>query len=350
MTENRAAASRIGYMDGLRAAAMVGVILIHVCAKAATALAADGQALGVSWQLANLLDALGRFAVPAYLMVTGGLLLGSDGRCRCGRRCAGEWCASRRRWFSGRRRIWGYRPRQCPATTGRGRAANLFNKPAEIHLWYLYALLAIYLLLPLLRLLVRQAPRRLLWYAIGLWVAFSSLWRAAAGLIPALQLPDYANLDILGGYLGYVLLGWLLTTTERTPSKGLCTAGFLAGLLVTAGGTWFMTRRAGELNGVFYQYFMPNVVLMAACAFLLFKGLWAGRESGRVIRPLSALSFGVYLVHEVFLRLLEPVFAPLPAAAGMLRSPWRCWRFLLAAAWLLSLIPGVRFITLGERK
>ena len=44
MTENRAAASRIGYMDGLRAAAMVGVILIHVCAKAATALAADGAA------------------------------------------------------------------------------------------------------------------------------------------------------------------------------------------------------------------------------------------------------------------------------------------------------------------
>lgn len=173
---------------------------------------------------------------------------------------------------------------------------------------------------------------------------------AAAGLIPALQLPDYANLDILGGYLGYVLLGWLLTTTERTPSKGLCTAGFLAGLLVTAGGTWFMTRRAGELNGVFYQYFMPNVVLMAACAFLLFKGLWAGRESGRVIRRLSALSFGVYLVHEVFLRLLEPVFAPLPAAAGMLLLSLAVLALSLAAAWLLSLIPGVRFITLGERK
>lgn len=35
MTEDRAANGRIGYMDGLRAAAMVGVILIHVCAKAA---------------------------------------------------------------------------------------------------------------------------------------------------------------------------------------------------------------------------------------------------------------------------------------------------------------------------
>ena len=111
-----------------------------------------------------------------------------------------------------------------------------------------------------------------------------------------------------------------------------------------------MTRRAGELNGVFYQYFMPNVVLMAACAFLLFKGLWAGRESGRVIRRLSALSFGVYLVHEVFLRLLEPVFAPLPAAAGMLLLSLAVLALSLAAAWLLSLVPGVRFITLGERK
>ena len=78
MTENREAASRIGYMDGMRAAAMGGFILIHVCSKPDTAVSEDGQALGVSWQLANLLAALGRFAVPAYLMVTGGLLLGSD--------------------------------------------------------------------------------------------------------------------------------------------------------------------------------------------------------------------------------------------------------------------------------
>ncbi len=210
-------------------------------------------------------------------MVTGGLLLGSDRAMSVRetlRRRVARIAAPLVFWTAA------YLVLQAATVPGydwKGAAANLFNKPAEIHLWYLYALLAIYLLLPLLRLLVRQAPRRLLWYAIGLWVAFSSLWRAAAGLMPALQLPDYANLDILGGYLGYVLLGWLLATTKRAPSKGLCAAGFLAGLLVTAGGTWFMTRRAGELNGVFYQYFMPNVVLLAAWAFLLFTGVWGGR-------------------------------------------------------------------------
>lgn len=152
MTENRAAASRIGYMDGLRAAAMVGVILIHVCAKAATALAADGQALGVSWQLANLLDALGRFAVPAYLMVTGGLLLGSDRALSVRetlRRRVVRIAAPLVFWTAA---YLGLQAATVPGYDWKGAAANLFNKPAEIHLWYLYALLAIYLLLPLLRL------------------------------------------------------------------------------------------------------------------------------------------------------------------------------------------------------
>ena len=73
-TEKRtpAAGERIGYYDALRVAAMIGVILIHVCAQAATDLAAEGQTLGIGWHAANLLDSLGRFAVPVYLMITGG--------------------------------------------------------------------------------------------------------------------------------------------------------------------------------------------------------------------------------------------------------------------------------------
>ena len=40
----------------------------------------------------------------------------------------------------------------------------------------------------------------------------------------------------------------------------------------------------------------------------------------------------------------------LPAAAGMLLLSLAVLALSLAAAWLLSLVPGVRFITLGERK
>lgn len=343
---------RVAYYDGLRIAAMVGVILIHVCAKYATSLAADGQALGIAWHLANLLDAAGRFAVPVYLMITGGLLLGSDSSLSVGtvlKKRVVRVAVPLVFWTAV------YIVLQAATVTDydwKAAVLSLFSQPAEVHLWYLYALIAVYLLLPLLRLIVKYAPRRLLWYGVGLWLIFSCLWRAAAGLIPALALPDYANLDLLGGYLGYVLLGWLLSTQPRTPRRGLCLAAALAGAAVTAAATWVMTRRAGELNGVFYQYFMPNVILTAAGVFLWFRGMGEKRmrPPSPVWQALSGLSFGVYLSHEVFVRLLEPVFAPLPAAAGMLLLSAAVLLISLAVSWVLERIPGVRFVTLGERR
>lgn len=347
------ARERVGYYDALRVAAMIGVILIHVCAQSATRLAADGQALGVGWHVANLLDSLGRFAVPAYLMITGGLLL--DGQ------------PSLRTVY--RKRIprvavpllfWTvvYLVLQAVMVEGydwKSAIGGLVGNPAEIHLWYLYALIAVYLLLPFLQLLVHHAPRPLLWYGIALWLVFSCLWRAAAGLIPALELPAYANLDLLGGYLGYVMLGWLLSTQERLPGKGACVAAAVIGVVITAAGTWLMTWRAGELNAVFYQYFMPNVILAAAGIFCLFRRKVRG--SCAWLRRLSGLSFGVYLVHEVFLRLLNPLFEPMLGAkgagmqiAGMLLLCAAVLLLSIAAAWLLSALPGIRFLALGERR
>lgn len=353
-TEKRtpAAGERIGYYDALRVAAMIGVILIHVCAQAATDLATEGQALGIGWHAANLLDSLGRFAVPVYLMITGGLLLGKPSAPSVVFRKRIPRVAVPLLFWTVVYLV--LQAATVPDYDWKGAVLGIVGKPAEIHLWYLYALIAIYLLLPFLQLLVRHAPRRILWYGIVLWLLFSCFWRAAAGLIPALELSDYANLDMLGGYLGYVLLGWLLSTQERLPSQKLCVAAVILGVGITAAGTWLMTWRAGELNGVFYQYFMPNVVLAAAGVFCLFRRRTAG--SGAWLRRLSGLSFGVYLVHEVFLRLLNPVFAPLlraPGAGaqvgGMLLLCAAVLLLSLAASWIFSRIPGVRFLTLGER-
>lgn len=352
-TAKHGPAGRVSYYDGLRIAAMIGVICIHVCALYATSLAAGGQALGLSWQLANLLDAAGRFAVPVFLMVTGALLLGSDAslsvRLVLKKRVV-RVAVPLLFWSAVYIILQACMVKDYDWKTA---VLSLVSKPAEIHLWYLYALLAVYLLLPLLRLLVKYASRRLLWYGVGLWLLFSCLWRAAAGLLPSLQLPDYANLDWLGGYLGYVLLGWLLSTQPRIPRRSACLAAYLLGTAATAAATWVMTWRAGELNGVFYQYFMPNVVVMTAGIFLWFRAGERKREKPAAPSPvrqgLSRLSFGVYLVHEVFLRVLEPVIAPLPAPAGMLLLCVLVLALSLAASWLLSRIPVVRFVTLGER-
>lgn len=348
MTPSRLSA-RVSYFDRLRVLAMIGVILIHASALYLEELAAGGQPLGAAWHIANFLDAFSRFAVPVYLMITGALLLPRDDSLSLA--------------VIAKKRIprvavpllfWSavyillqtclakdYRPLEA--------VKNLFSSPAEDHLWYLYALIAVYLLLPLLRLIVKHASRQLIIYILLLWVVFSSLWRAAAGLIPALLLPGYANLDILGGYVGYVLLGHVLHTAKKTPSAVLSAGIFALCGIFTAGATWFMTRRAGELNGVFYQYFMPNVVIMAAAVFLLFRRLGEDqRDAGPALTALSSLSFGVYLIHEVFIRLFHLAYAVLPAVAALPLAILSTLAAALVCSFILIRIPYIRFVTLGE--
>lgn len=342
--------SRVGYYDWLRIAAMAGVILIHVCALFGTQLAAEGQKLGPAWHLANLLNAFSRPAVPLYLMITGALLLPRDDSLSLaviGKKRIVRVAVPLLFWTVVYILLKTFMVEGYSIT---GAITSLIHEPAEVHLWYLYALIAIYLLLPLLRLIIKHASQTMIIYIIGLWVVFSSLWRAAAGLFPALALPDYANLDILAGYVGYVLLGHVLATIKKVPSVLISMGIYVAGGVVTTAATWIMTGRAGELNAVFYQYFMPNVLIMAAALFLAFRRLGETHsgEPGRVVSPLSSLSFGVYLIHEVFLRVLQPLTAGMFNTLAIVLQAVLVFVLSLGASFLLMHIPYVRFITLGE--
>lgn len=149
--------------------------------------------------------------------------------------------------------------------------------------------------------------------------------------------------------MGYVLLGHVLHTAKKTPSAALSAGVFALCGLFTAGATWFMTWRAGELNGVFYQYFMPNVVIMAAAVFLLFRRLGEGqKDAGPALTALSSLSFGIYLIHEVFIRLFHLAYATLPAVAALPLTILSTLAAALVCSFILIRIPYIRFVTLGE--
>ncbi len=338
---------RVAYYDRLRILAMIGVVLVHVCAGTVTELAADG----FTWHLTNLLDAASRFAVPVYLMLTGALLLGDD------RALSLRDILKRRMvpvavplavWtviYGVLRFAWqGMLHEDFVLTQA---LSSLFSKPIEVHLWYLYALLAIYLVLPFLRLIVKHAPRKLIVYGVALWLIYSSLMRAAGGLFPQLALPVYGNLDFLGGYLGYVLLGWVLATTERVPSRPLLITGAVVCTLITTAATYLMTRSAGELNAVFYQYFMPNVVGQSICVFLWMRT--TSETASSWCAPVAELSFGVYLTHQLFVVLLTPLLRILPAIlTPLLATPIVAVLSVILTV-LLRKTKVTRFLFLGGR-
>ncbi len=327
---------RLACYDRMRVLAIAAIVIGSISDLLVTRGAAAGQALKFVWHLANLLSSLVKPAVPLFLMAEGALLLEkpeSASLKEVWRHRVLPMLSTLAVWsviFLVVRYLW-------QGLVGENvvplnALLSIVSKPVSSHLWVLYLLLAVYLLLPFLRLLVEHAPRNLLRFALGLWLFYSSIIPAlsAPGVLPGLALESYSTANVLGGYLGYILLGWMLATTEwRTKSLYMVIAYGVLGLL-TAVVTALLTKGAGTANMVMYQGFMPNMVAMAAAAFM------ACREFNREtvftpwIGPMALFSFGMYIVHGLYTLLLQPLVYVIPGIISILFAP--------ALVWLLSLI------------
>ena len=185
----------------------------------------------------------------------------------------------------------------------------LLVEGAYYHLWFLYAILNIYLILPVLRLMIQpNTDQRILWYLIVLWLVFQGIisiahkfWDFRIRLDPPLTT----------GFVCFLILGYLLG--EITLTRGRVVWSVVIWMLatfVTTLGTYVLTRNSGEFDGFFYDFVSLNVILASAAAFLLLR--WMSeteplnflRVQGTV-RSLALSSFGIYLIHIIVIEILS---------------------------------------------
>jgi surface polysaccharide O-acyltransferase-like enzyme len=178
--------------------------------------------------------------------------------------------------------------------------------PVMYHLWFLYALIGLYLCLPLVGPVIQAASPIQLRYGLGLWVL-------ASGIIPVLEaisgVQSSIELSTMAGYMGYMVLGYVLAKAP-TPSRKHAFVAFMmisVGYGITVLGTALITAQQGRFFGWFYGYLSPNVMLFSAGAFVIIRVAFEGRQS-RLIRRLSDLSFGIYLCHVLVLAMANKVF------------------------------------------
>jgi len=78
--------------------------------------------------------------------------------------------------------------------------------PASYHLWFLYALIGLYLYMPVLRIFVVNSNKTYIYYFIILWFLVS--------LIPYIQgvtdIKNEIDLRMMSGFIGYLVLGSFL--------------------------------------------------------------------------------------------------------------------------------------------
>lgn len=320
-------ADRYARLDAARWLAALAVVLLHSAASIVSEPANYGSN---AWLAANLYDSAARWCVPVFVMVSGALLLdGSrpqDARSFYSRRVA-RICAplmfwtvffltwrSALDWWDGGLVDFSFWPRKVAA-----------GEP-YYHLWYLYMIVGLYLFAPLVRALYLRSSvaARRLWVVGILSVAIlDALYRQA------LNAPHGFFLTWFLPYLGYFVAGRMIFDGElRIPRPALVLA------LSVAATAWGVAHFSDTqtLNLYFYDYFSITVPFMSLAAFQCI----VSNPRLPALRNLAPLTFGVYLVHPVFLDVAHRVGAPSQAQAWHVPAlALAVFTLSLATAWLL---------------
>jgi surface polysaccharide O-acyltransferase-like enzyme len=292
------------WIDLIRVVAVFQIVLIHL----SYVIFFKEDILSANWRAANFYDSLSRMGVPLFFMVSGYLLLGK-------REPITDFF--RKRFFkvgiptlfwSIAYLLWSVKA----YTDGSMRPLNvilsmlkaIYEGNVEIHLWFLYILIGIYLVVPLLRVFVAAASRRDLIYFVIMWFVATSLFELAQRVVGS---PTALVIPVVTGYIGYFMLGYLLADVQpERRGRYLSVLGCIIAIAITYFGTLLLSARAGPIDAFLYSYFSLATVLASICGFLLLKDL--GTNPGRlakIFRMVSATSFGIFLIHIFVVELLR---------------------------------------------
>lgn len=340
---------RLWPLDLLRILATYGIVLLHTSPLPA----AYAEALGLPWRITIAISILFRWSVPAFFMISGALFLSPERDVSIGklyRKTIPRIAASFLFWSAF------YAVAHC-VVMGKGKWTFLNQLlRGHYHMWFLFAILGLYMLTPLLR--GMTGSKRLTEYFLALGFVFVFLLPRTLAFIQLLAPPHadviasaqsaVAQLNPLPGAcaLYYFVLGHYLCAYPigRTPRRLLMAAGAL-GAFMTIALTFWHSALLGKSSSQFYDMSSMTVLFMTVGVFLLFRYAFArlcpGQRLGRALLTLSACSFGVYLVHPFIIERLQPTLPPAPLALliGIPVLVLGIYLLSLAVSFLLRRIP-----------
>ena len=185
----------------------------------------------------------------------------------------------------------------------------LLNEPAHYQFWFMYTLLAIYILLPILQKLLLILNKKQIEYILVLWIIFSIIQPTLAHCFPILSISEHVDLVLCEGYIGYFVLGYYLKNYCRqcTVKKALCIAVFGLFLIISSSTVEFLIQE-NDYVGYFYQnYFTPGVPLAASGIFLLAQNMnfAFAMMKAKFITFVSNMTIGVFYLHMLVLSCIE---------------------------------------------
>ncbi|MBQ9985537.1 MAG: acyltransferase family protein [Oscillospiraceae bacterium] len=303
---------RVYYFDWLRIFATVAVVVIHIAG-------AELFACGINtfeWSIYNILDSFSRFSVPVFLMISGALFLDPENNIE-----------TKRIYSKNLLRIitaflfWSV---IYALTEYSGDKLAFFRSVllGHYHMYFLFIIASLYVAVPILRKICENKKTAVYFLILAVLSVFIL---PSVAKLPHMSflydIDEKMRFRLVGGYSAYFIGGYYLNRTELSkPGRRIIYVLGIAAFIATAALTKYFSMKTNSVFDGFYSWFSITTMLEAVCVFVFAKHHFSSSlktERGeRLLSALSKLTFGVYLVHVLVIKLIDTsgVFASIDNA------------------------------------
>ena len=169
---------------------------------------------------------------------------------------------------------------------------KLFSGESWAHMWYLYLMLGLYLMMPFYKLIVNHASDRMILILVTIIVVFVSILPISEcfGISTGFYIPTSIVYPV------YLFLGWYLYKNPPSIKWGLALF-IIPTILIILLSIWLPE----EFNDLFA--YKSILVIMQTCGVFVVLNKVPFKER-EWIKTLDKCTFGIYLIHMIFIRMV----------------------------------------------
>lgn len=188
----------------------------------------------------------------------------------------------------------------------------LKNMPGgAMHLWFIFVIVGLYIVLPFIKRMTENMTKGEAEYFILLGIILTFLPKTLSSFEIFKPFIDYINkfeINYAAGYVGLFVAGWYINNFEHSKMfrGAVYTMGF-AGFAYMFALTVYFSRARGAVADEFMSFKSLSAFLMAAAVMMALKYTFYKKSFKRKtvsnLAFYSKYTFGIYLIHEMFLNI-----------------------------------------------
>ncbi len=319
--------------DILRVIAMIMVITIHVSNVYSRSFGVIGDK---SFIISLIFNTVSRISVPIFIMISGALLLDRSFDLKKYLKRIIKfiiliivWDIIYLLWE------WKY------LGITYDQLYKLLLNPYRAHLWFLYTIVLLYALQPVLRIILNKCNKTAKYILLIAWFILSTA---------CMLNHTIANIFTIFSYIGFFIVGKYLYDFIKNNDLRKYNILFILVMIICFTTSillnYFSSMKYNMFYNLYFAYRTPFIILASFSFYALVISNYRKDSLNKVIMKLSDLSFGVYLIHGIFLDITIRTFTyqSINALVGIISFVIMIFIASIISVFILKKIKGIRYI------